>query len=145
VRIVDDAVMARLTAVGLDVMDGYVPTKDDGKTVEYPLPFVVYYGAPGVPSTMRLTGRRQQNNVGFMVTCVGIDRNQTKWAQEKARGALDGRRLVVPGHKAGLITLLTSPWVWRDDDMIRPDGKPLFYSRDTYEVPVFNTYTPEGA
>lgn len=137
--------MQRLRDADLAVMDGFVPTSNDNsKVVSYELPFVVYYGAPGVPSTMRLTGRRQQTNVGFMVTSVGIDRNQAKWACEKARAELEGRRLILAGRKSGLITCLTSPWVWRDDDMIRPDGKPIFYARDTYEVPVFNTYTPEG-
>lgn len=144
-RIVDTAVMARLEAAGLAVMDGVVPTEnEDSKVVTYPLPFVVYYGAVGIHSTPRLTGRRQQSVVGFMVTYVGISREQAKWAGEKARAALEGRRPTIPGHKAGLITLLTSPWVWRDDDMIRPDGKPVFYGRDTYEVPIFNTHTPEG-
>jgi len=145
VRVVDEAVITVLKGAGLAVMDSFVPTdNENSKIVTYPLPFVVYYGALGVPSKPRLTGRRQQTVVGFMVTYVGIDRNQAKWEGEKARAVLEGRRLVIPGHKSGLVTLLTSPWVWRDDDMIRPDGKPIFYGRDTYEVPVFNTYTPEG-
>jgi hypothetical protein len=142
VRIVDDAIIAKLKGVDLAVMDGFVPTENDGKVVNYPLPFVVYYSSVGVESRLRLSGRRSQRTVGFMVTYVGIDRNQAKAAGERARSALVGQRLEIAGHKVGLIDLLTSPWVWRDDDMIRPDGKPVFYGRDTYEVPIVKAPTP---
>lgn len=138
-RIVDDAILARLQAVDeLNVFDGYVPTDDTGKVVTFPLPFVVFYSALGIESKLRLSGRRGQRTVGFMVTFVGRDRNQAKWAGEKARGALVGHRLDIPGRKVGLIDLLTSPWVWRDDDMLQPSGEPVFYGRDTYEVPIIN-------
>ncbi len=143
-RIVDDAVMAKLTAAGLTVHDSFVPTDNTGTTVPQPLPFVVYYGALGIEAVPRLTGRHVQRTVGFMVTYVGIDRRQAKWAGEKARDALVGRRLTLTGRKSGLVTLLTSPWVWRDDDYLQPDGRPVFYGRDTYEVQITNLPITEG-
>jgi len=144
VRAVDDAVIALLKADGLTVFDGYVPVDTSSKVVPVDLPFIVYYGAPGIEGTLRLSGRRSVRTVGFMVTFVGIDRNQAKWAGEKARTVLSRARLTIDGRKTGLVDVLTSPWVWRDDDMLQPDGKPVFYGRDTYEVPLIHLPTTEG-
>jgi hypothetical protein len=144
VRAVDEAVMQLLRDDDLTVFDGFVPVDTTSKVVAFELPFIVYYGAPGVEEGRRLTGRRGLRTVGFMVTFVGIDRNQAKWAGEKARTVLSRTRLTIDGRKTGLVDVLTSPWVWRDDDMLQPDGKPVFYGRDTYEVPLIHLPTMEG-
>lgn len=143
-RVVDNAIIARIQGAGLTVHDGIVTVDTKTKKVLYTLPFVVYYGSLGIEEAPRLSGRRRQRTVGFMATYVGESREQAKWAGEKVRGALSGVRLSIPGYKVGLIELVTSPWVWRDDDMLRPDGQPVFYGRDTYEVPIFNVPTMEG-
>lgn len=143
-RAVDDAIIARLKGVGLNVHDGIVTVDTTTKKVLFPLPYVVYYGSLGIEGAPRLSGRRRQRTVGFMANYVGETREQAKWAGERVRTALSGVRLDIPGYKVGLIEIVTSPWVWRDDDMLRPDGQPVFYGRDTGEVPVFNVPIQEG-
>lgn len=144
-RAVDAAIVARLEAAGITVYPSYVEVNNETKVVTYPMPFVVYYSSIGIDEAPRLSGRNFQRTTGFMVTYVGLTAEQAKWEGEKARAALVGRRLDVNGRKSGLIECQTSPWVWRDDDMIRPDGQPVFYGRDTYEVPIAHLPTLEGA
>ena len=109
--------------------------------MNYPLPYVVYYSSVGDDSNRRLSGRLARRSVFFTVTYVGLDRNQTKWAGEKVRAALQSRRFVVPGHRTWLCELLESQRVRRDDDAIRPDGSPLYYGVDNYQLPI--TQVPE--
>ncbi|MET1061742.1 MAG: hypothetical protein ABWX71_02505 [Aeromicrobium sp.] len=126
------------------VHDGLVVADNTSNVVEYELPYAVYYSSLGddPPSEQneRLTGRRGRRSIFWSVTYVGADRNQAKWAGQKVRDALSGRRVVVAGHRSWLITVEESQRVRRDDDAIRPDGSPLFYGVDNYSVSI--TLTP---
>lgn len=141
-RVVDDVVLAALEATDIPVHDGFVQADNKGSRVEYPLPFVVYYSSVGDDGNPRLTGRNGRRSVFFQVTYVGKDRNQTKWAGEKVRDALQDRRFTVPGHRSWLCQLEESQRVRRDDDVMRPDGSPLFYGVDNYALSI--TLTHEG-
>lgn len=134
----DDAVLALLNDItGLTVCDGYVPTENDGKKVTVPVPYAVFYSSVGDDSRPRLAGRNMRRSVFFAVTYVGLSREQAKWAGEKVRAVLEGHRVTVVGHDAvGLIQLLESQRVRRDDDAIAPDGAPLFYGVDNYAIPI---------
>lgn len=152
-RAVDDAVLTILRGIGgLDVWDGFmlpdpVTTSEYNtggrKVVPYDVPYLVYYSSIGDLAGRRLSGRRTRQAVYFSVNSVGLDRNQVKWAGEKARGVLEGHRIPVAGHQSWLCSLEVSTRIFRDDDAIRPDGSPLFYGRDDYALSV--TITPTGA
>lgn len=135
-RAVDTAVLAALEATGIETHDSIVIVDAATNTVNYPLPFLVYYSSIGSGARRRLHGRTTWRSVYFQVIYVGADRNQTKWAGEKARAALEGKRLTVPGHNVGLVSIEESHTVFRDDDAIRPDGSPLFYGRDYFALPL---------
>lgn len=138
-RAVDEVVLAALRATGVDINDGLVDADNSTNVVTYPLPYIVYYSSIGDDSNRRLNGSKARRSVFFSLIYVGEDRNQAKWAGEKARGALADRRFVVPGHNAWLCSLLESQRVRRDDDAIRPDGSPLFYGVDNYALAVTRT------
>ncbi len=145
-RAVDDVVLAAIRAVHPDVLntatgkmesrvhDGQVVADNDTKVVYYPLPYVVYSSNLGTDDDRRLAGRNTQRSVFWSLMFVGIDRTQVKWLAEKVRGQIADRHLEVPGHKTRRIKLQSSQRVWRDDDAIRPDGSPLFYSVDEYDM-----------
>lgn len=135
-RAVDDVVLAALAATGVDIHDGLVHADNSTNTVTYELPYAVYYSSVGDDDNPRLSGRKGRRSVFFSVAYVGLDRNQTKWAGEKIRAALQGKRFVVPGYRTWLCDLQESQRVRRDDDAIRPDGSPLFYGVDNYAVSI---------
>lgn len=144
-RAVDEVVLATLRATGVDTHDGgahvdplslaelMAGTK---RTVTYDLPYFVYYSSIGDVTQRMMSGRRIRQAVYFSVIFVGADRNQTKWAGEKARAVLEGQRLAIPGYRSWLCSLDVSMRIFRDDDAIRPDGSPLFYGRDDYALSV---------
>jgi hypothetical protein len=136
-RVVDEDVIAKLTDAGLDVNDGFVDTTQAADSVEvtYPLPYVVLYSAIGNDHNPRLSAHNGRRSVFFSLTYVGETREQAKWAGEKARYALAGKR-VAGVARSWLYTCDESQRVRRDDDAIRPDGSPLFYGVDNYSVSV---------
>lgn len=144
-RAVDTALLARLKAVpGLHVHDGFVKVDNDSNVVTYPVPFVVFYSNVGDDHSPRLSGRNTRRSVFFSLTYVGLTREQSKWAGERARAALMDRRLTVPNHGVWLVDLQESQRVRRDDDALRPDGSPLFYGIDNYAISVTRTPATSG-
>lgn len=135
-RVVDDAVLALLEANGIDVSDGLVDVDTTTNVVSRPLPYCVYYSNVGSNHTRRLGGRHSRRSVLFQVTYVGQDRNQAKWLGEKVRALLDDRRFVIPDAKSWLCQHLESQRVRRDDDVVRPNGEPLFYGVDIYDISI---------
>lgn len=140
-RVVDDVVLAALEAANLNVHDGFVHVDATTKTVNYPLPFVVYYSSVGDDDNPRLSGRMGRRSVFFSVTYVGLDRKQAKWAGERVRDVLQGHRFTIPGHRSWLCGLDESQRVRRDDGAARPDGSPLFYGVDNYALSITQTPT----
>lgn len=139
-RAVDDVLLARLRATGVTIHDSeaQVSTKTpEGKyVVTYPLPYAVYRSNLGDNDNLRLSGRKRRTSVYFDLVVVGLDRNQVKWAGEKLRAVLIGKRIEVPGYKSFLCDLDESQRIWRDDDSVRPDGGPLFYAVDMFAMSV---------
>lgn len=148
-RAVDNDILGKLRAVldtggEVHVHDGLVVVDNTSKVVEYPLPFVVYYSNVGDDHEPRLSGRSTRHSVFFSVTYVGLSRDQAKWAGEKVRAALFGKRVDAGnGARSWLISLDESQRVRRDDDAIRPGGEPLFYGVDNYSVSI--TINQQGA
>lgn len=141
-RAVDTDILAKLATTGLDVFDGLMLPA--GTTVvTYDLPYAVYYSSGGDYHNPRLSGHSGRSSVFFSVTYVGETREQAKWAGEKIRAALYRKRVEVAGVRSWLISLEESQRVRRDDDAIRPDGKPLFYGVDNFAVSV--SLNEEGA
>ncbi len=144
-RIVDEAAIARLESVPhLNVHDSEVDVDNDSNVVIYPLPYVVYYSNVGDDHSPRLSGRRTRRSVFFSLTCVGLSRDQAKWAGERARDALMDHRIVVPNRGVWLVDLQESQRVRRDDEAVRPDGSPLFYGVDNYAISVTRTPATSG-
>jgi hypothetical protein len=139
-RVVDDVILATLEATAVTIHDGLVDADNSTKEVTYDLPFAVYYSSVGDDDNRRLSGREGRRSVFFSITYVGLDRQQTKWAGEQIRAALQGQRLVIPGHRSWLVDLQESQRVRRDDDAIRPDGSPLFYGVDNYALSIQITH-----
>lgn len=139
-RVVDEAVLERLSTLAVPVYDSFMPVPTDGQVVDYPLPYAVYYSSIGDDDNRRLSGRKGRRSVFFSLTYVGIDRNQTKWAGELIRVSLQGQRIAVPGHKTWLCDLLESQRIRRDDEAVRPDGRALFYGVDNYALSITQTY-----
>lgn len=162
-RAVDDVLLPLLHAVlppldntvtGVEdeprVHDGQVKVNTDTQTVggrqvrivSYALPYIVYTSNQGDDDNPRLTGRKMRNSVFIGLKFVGLDRNQVKWAQERVRGQINHRRIIVPGHKTWPCKLDSSTRVWRDDDAMRPDGSALFYADDAYSMSVMLNQFP---
>lgn len=135
-RAVDNVILTALEATGVNIHDGLVVVDNTTNVVSYPLPYAAYYSSIGDDDNRRLAGRKVRRSVFFSVVYVGADRNQTKWAGEKIRAALQGKRFVIPGHRTWLCDLQESQRIRRDDDAIRPDGSPLFYGVDNYAVSI---------
>jgi hypothetical protein len=140
VRVVDDAVLAAIEATGVTVHDGLVDVDTSTKTVNYPLPFVVYYSSVGDDDrddNPRLVDVATRRSVFISLIYVGGDRNQAKWAGEKVRAAIGDKRLTVAGFtRTWKCKLEESQRIRRDDDAARPDGSPLFYGVDNYAVSI---------
>ena len=138
-RAVDDVLLARLEAAGIDLHDGEMELPEDGvarKLVPYDLPYAVYYSSIGDDDRPRKSGRRARRSVFFSITYVGADRNQAKACGERIRAELQDPLIEIPGHRSWLCQLQESQRVRRDDEVVRPDGSPLFYGVDNYALPV---------
>ena len=139
-RVVDDAVLARVGGQGFNVHDGYFDARPPGElvVVSIPLPYAVFYSSVGDDDeeTRRLCARAPRESVFFTFTYVGADRNQTKWAGERLWARMKRWRPDVEGQVCEVVQRLESQRVRRDDDAIRPDGSPLFYGVDNYAVGV---------
>ena len=143
-RVVDDVILARLRAAGLDIHDSEMNPDDtdgDPKVITYSLPYAVYFSNVGDDDRPRLSGRRARRSVFFSLTFVGIDRAQTKWLGEKIRASLQDKPIAVSGHKTWLCQLQESQRIRRDDEVTRPDGNPLFYGVDNYALPITLVHT----
>lgn len=127
----DAALIALLIAVpNLNVYDGYVDADETLKVIAVPLPYVVFYSTPGYDNDPRFCGLVAGRVFEFSITGVAEDRNQAKWALEKARGALSRKRV----NGSLVIRAVDNPYVRRDDDFTTPGGAPLFYGIDRYSV-----------
>ncbi len=150
-RIVDDAVLAVLREVlpdvstGTRVHDGEVRANNTTKVVTYPLPYVVYTSNFGADETRRLAGAKSRRSVFFSCMFVGESREQVKWAQGRVRDRIADKRLQIPDHKTWPVELMASQRIRRDDDAIRPDGSPLFYGVDEYDLAITLYTTEAGA
>lgn len=136
-RAVDNALLTLIRATGVETFQTYVTVDNSGNTVEYPLPYATYMSSIGDDHVQRNSGHYGWRSVYFTVMYVGITPEQAKWAGEKIRLALYRKRVSGTGIGAsGLIALEESQRVRRDDDILRPDGKPVFYGVDNFAVPV---------
>jgi hypothetical protein len=155
-RIVDTALLGdvspeRLALGGLIGGDPYLPVWDGEtgidpfsqtkETVTYDVPFATYASAVGDDDNTRLTGRKVRRSVPFYLIYVGSTREQAKWAGERLRLKLQRHRLVIPGTRVWPIQLEESQRVRRDDNVMRPDGSPLYYGTDAYAVSIMLTQT----
>ena len=144
-RAVDNTVLARLNAIsGVVVHDGEMELPAVGvarSIVAYPLPYAVYYASIGDDDKPRLTGRRARRSVFFSIVYIGADRNQAKALGEKIRTSLQDKSIPVTGHNVWLCQLQESQRVRRDDEVVRPDGSPLFYGVDNYALPITLVHT----
>lgn len=138
-RAVDDVILPLLATTPVNIHDGFVVVDNTTKIVTYDLPYAVYSSSVGDDDNPRLSGRKGRRSVFFSVMYVGLDRNQAKAAGEAIRNVLAGQRIAVPGYKTWLCELLESQRIRRDDDAIRPDGSPLFYGVDNYDLSLNRT------
>lgn len=139
-RAVDDVLMPLIEAAVFNLDDGYVKSDNRTKIVTYPIPYAVYMSSIGDDDNRRLSGRKARLSVYFSLKFVGEDRTQVKWIGERARAVLADKRIAIPGHRTWPCQLLSSSRVFRDDDAISPDGKPLFYSVDDYALSITQTH-----
>lgn len=138
-RAVDDVVLALLEAGGVDIHDSDLELPPEGvtrKVIPYPLPYAVYYSSIGTDDRRRKSGRSARRSVFLSITYIGADRNQAKWCGEKIRALLVDQPIAVPGHNTWLCQLQESQRVRRDDEVMRPDGSPLFYGVDSYDIAI---------
>lgn len=149
-RAVDDVVLATLRAALADtappggdpvqVHDGMVlapPTPGEPRIIREATPFLVFYSSVGYDDRGdKRNGFPTRRSVYWQITAVGLDRNQAKAAAELAREALRGRALDIPDHRSWRVSVESSQVIRRDDDAIRPDGKPLFYGVDEYAMSI---------
>lgn len=127
----DDDLLTMLRAVpNLNVYDGFVDADETEKVIDVPLPYVVFYSSPGSDRDGRLCGGVGGRVLQFSVTGVGGDRQQAKWALDKARAALSRQRL----NTALIRRSDDNQPVRREDVYTRPEGLPLFYGIDQYGV-----------
>ena len=142
-RAVDDVVLAALEETGVSIHDGHVDANNESNVVTYTLPYAVYYSSVGDDDDVdnpRLIDVHTRRSVFISLIYVGIDRRQAKWAGEKIRDAINGKRFDIPGHRTWKCKVEESQRVRRDDDAIDPDGNPLFYGVDNYATSI--TLTP---
>lgn len=120
---------------------GIDPFTPDKVTISYPVPFATYTSSVGDDDNMRLSGRKTRRSVFFTFIYVGTTLEQTKWAGERLRLKLQRRRLGIEGYRTWPIGLEQSQRVRRDDNVMRPDGSPLWYGIDDYAVSISLTET----
>lgn len=110
-------------------------------TITYDVPFAYYTSAVGDDDNPRLTGRKVRRSVPFYIGYVGTTLEQTKAAGERLRLKLQRTRLSIDGYRVWPISLEESQRVRRDDNVMRPDGSPLWYGIDQYAVSIMLTQT----
>lgn len=111
-----DAVVAALTASGLTVYVGGVPT--DAGWVP-PDRFAVLYPDAGMAVRESLADRRTNFDATFQVTCVGGSVERALWVADRVRAALSVP-LAVAGRTSWRPEDLGGPPVARDDDVTPP-------------------------
>lgn len=126
----DTSILGLLTDAGLNVHDGFIKVDETEKVISAALPYVVFYSSPGYDNDKRLGDGIGGRVVEFQVTGVGATREQAKWALDKARDALNKKRL----NGSAIRRYDDNQYVRRDDDYTRPGGGPLFYGVDRYGV-----------
>ena len=133
---VDDAILARAAELPFKVYDGFflTATAVTPVVIDVPLPYAVYVSSTGDEVGQRAAGRGTQTSTYFSFRVVGEDRRQVKAAAKKLRDMVMGTRLTVNGRRAWRPTIEVSSRIWRDDEAVRPDGRPLFYGVDEYAV-----------
>jgi hypothetical protein len=104
--------------------------------IQGPFPYAVLRSAVGDDDNRRLSGQKTRLSVPLWFTYVAETHRQAKWAGAQIRFVLKDRRIAVPGHKTGLMSLQESQRIWRDDEAVNPLGKPLFYGVDSYAVSI---------
>ena len=114
------------------VYDGYVDADETAKVISVPLPYVVFYSAPGRDNDARQSGQVAGRVIVFQLTGVGETREQAEWVLDKARTVLSRKRL----NGNLIIRDDLDQLVGRADDYTQPGGGPLFYGVDRYGVAV---------
>jgi hypothetical protein len=120
---------------------GIDPINPEKVRIDYPVPFATYTSAVGDDDNPRLTGRKVRRSVPFYLIYVGSTLDQTKAAGERLRLKLQHRKLHIEGVRTWHIHLEESQRVRRDDNVMRPDGSPLWYGIDSYAVSIMFTQT----
>lgn len=142
-RVVDDAIVALLETTGIDINTAFVDVDYSGQVVTFPTPYITYTSNVGDDHNERLSGHRGRRSVFFSLMYVGLTYEQAKGAGEAAHQALYRQRVSGAGiTKSWLIEIETTQRVRRIDDVLRPDGKPLYYGVSEGHVSV--TLNSEG-
>ncbi len=129
------AVLQLLQSVpNLRVHDGFVEVDEEEKVVHAQLPYAVLHTGLGRDVDERQGGRPGGRAVPIRVGFVGGTPAQALAVGERVRAALSRARVTVDGRESGLINLIDSDTLRRDDTYTRPGGEPLFYGADAYEV-----------
>ncbi len=129
------AVLAALEAVpNLNVYDGFVEVDETEKIVRVTLPYVVLRSGLGRDIDERQGGKPGGTAVPFQVEYVGETPEQTREAGRRARAVLSRKRVSVSGRQSGLMHIVDTDQVRREDVYTRPGGEPLFRGVDQYEV-----------
>lgn len=132
--------MQMIRDAGVTLYDGMSlapPKVGEPRVITEPVPFAVFYGSLGYDDRgEHRNGYPSRRSVYWSVIYVGLSRDQALWVGERQREALRGKALIVPGHKSWRVSVESSQVVRRDDDAIRPDGKPLFYGTDEYAASI---------
>lgn len=113
------------------------------KVVQYPVPFATYASSIGADANPRLTGRPVRRSMFFSITYVGGTMDQAKWAGERLRLKLQRHRPVIDGYTCWPIlhNAEESRRIRHDDNVMRPDGSPLYYGIDDFAVSIMFTQT----
>ena len=102
--------------------------------VRYPLPYVTYTSNVGDVSNRRLAKRHGRHSDFWSLMFIGRTREQANEMGQRCRNVLLDLRPDIPGYRFWPVALEESQRIYRDDDAIAPDGKPLFYGVDNYAV-----------
>lgn len=121
-----------------NLWDGHVRDSDAAAmTVSARLPYLVFYAMTDAPAVGdSLAGTSAAYLTEFQLTGVGDSREQAKFLLEKAKAALDRKRLTFPSGPRFVRRTDDNQWVRRDDTWTRPGGKPLFFGVDRYAVAI---------
>lgn len=133
-----DVILTVLRSVAnLDVYDGHVTDSDgNAKTISAPLPYAVFYSLTRVPTGDSLAGSASARLQTFQVSFVGETRAQAELVSIDTRAALDRRFVQFVDREAFVRLNDDSLDATRDDTWTRPDGGPLFYGADRYDVAI---------